>query len=217
LVLLTHFTQIVTQNSYSVTVGEVDIVWEEIAPRRGTTPGHSGDASLGAVDMPFAATARPLSIPRQDNEPTSAALEAITAGVWKHLLGTSLRPFPRWSPFEVAVSASVPVNGASPAVTVLSAPASVATVAAVAILGLQEDELAPGDIEDAFGDLVLAIGSEIRTLLSDETRLGPPSVVHGAGLSTAVPGARLACEARLKSAAGPVQVSLWSRRATYVG
>lgn len=166
--------------------------------------------------MPHAAMVRPM-IPPQTGGLGADALAAIAADVWERLLDARLRPAARWSPVDVAVSASVPLDGPAPAVGVLSVPTSVATSVTGSRLGLQDDELAPGDIDDALGEIVVAIGAGLRAMLADVTRLGPPSVVHGAGLSTVVPGARLTSEARLRSAAGPVQVSLWHLRAARVG
>jgi len=98
-------------------------------------------------------------------------------------------------------------------VVVVRATREAASAAAVDLLGLQDGEVASGDIADAFAEIVVAVGCGVRTLLGGLTRLDAPVVVQGSALDTAIPGARMLCDASLKTAAGPVNVSLWRPRA----
>jgi hypothetical protein len=146
-------------------------------------------------------------------------LETIVIDVWKQQLGRTLhRVLPTRStagPPEFGVSASVPLDTGAPLVAVLRVPAAVAAAAAVARLDLHEWEIAPGDIDDAFTELVAAVGSGISRMLPGATRIGPPLVVQGSALSTSVAKAQLACEAVLLGSAGPVHASLWRPRAPW--
>ena len=145
-------------------------------------------------------------------------LEAVVIEVWKQQLGRRLhrmmstRPAP--AP-DLAVSASVPFDTGVPFVTVLSVPTPVAAAVATARLDLHEHEIAPGDIDDAFTELIAAVAVGIGRVLPDVTRMGPPLVVQGARLSTAVSSAQLDCGACLLDSAGPVYASVWRPRAPW--
>lgn len=158
------------------------------------------------------------AIPRQETELLSpAALQDIVRVAWKQLLGSELHrltPSGRSSDLatDIAVSASLPLIGHHPLVVVLRTSAAVAAEAAVSVLGLHQDELAPGDIDDAFGGIIGGVGSGLQAVLPEVTRLGAPVVVQGEGLSSAVPFARLTCDASLRSGSDRVHVSLWRPR-----
>ena len=154
-------------------------------------------------------------IPRQLSEHlTEAALTDVTGLAWKRLLGTSLRPGRAARAGLFAVSAQVQLAGMESTVVVVRASQAAANAAAVGLLGLHEDEVAAGDIADAFAEIVVAVGCGVRTLLAGLTKLDAPVVVQGNGLETAIPGARMICEATLQSAGGQVHVSLWRPRAS---
>ena len=152
------------------------------------------------------------SIPRQSRELLSREdLENVVAAVWRRRLGLSIHRLRGHAAAGSAVSANISLVGAGTAVAVLRAPFEVAAAAAVGVLGLHEDELAPGDVEDAFGELVVAIAQGIGDLLPGASVVGPASVVRGSELTTAVPGSPLMCDAALHCAPGPLHVSMWGR------
>ena len=154
------------------------------------------------------------AIPRQLSEHlTEAALTEVVGLAWKRLLGGSLRPGRAVRARRFSVSAQVQLAGMDSTVVVVRASQEAATAAAVSLLGLHEDEVASGDIADAFAEIVVAVGCGVRTLLAGLTKLDAPVVVQGDGLVTAIPGAKMMCEASLQSAGGPVSVSLWRPRA----
>jgi hypothetical protein len=159
------------------------------------------------------------AIPRQTSASLDQkALEGVVMDVWKHQLGRSLhRALPTRSAAspEFGVSACVPLETGAPLVAVLRVPAAVAASVASERLELHEWEIAPGDIDDAFTELIVAVGNGISRLLPDATRIGPPLVVQGSGLSTSVAKAQLDCEAVLLSSAGPVHASLWRPRSPW--
>lgn len=154
------------------------------------------------------------AIPRQLNEHlTEAALTDVVNLAWSRLFGSSLRangPVPAEC---FSVSAQLQLAGMESTVVVVRASLEAAVAAAVELLDLDEREVASGDIADAFGDIVVAIGCGVRTLLAGLTKLDAPVVVQGGALQTAIPGARLLCEANLKNSAGPINVGLWRPRA----
>ncbi len=153
------------------------------------------------------------TLPRQRGELlTDADLEGVAVAVWKGLLRSSLYRARRLAPSSYAVSATVSLVGDCSAIAMISVPEAVAISASVGVLGLQVDELAPGDIDDAFAVLALAVGDAIAALLPGGAALGHPSVAQGERLTTALPGARLTAETLLWSGAGPVRVSLWRPR-----
>jgi hypothetical protein len=153
-------------------------------------------------------------IPRQLSEHlTEAALIDVVGLAWKRLLGASLRPKRSLGPGRFAVSAQVQLSGMESTVVVVRATQEAASAATVALLGLHEDEVASGDIADAFAEIVVAVGGGVRSLLAGLTKLDAPVVVQGDGLDTAIPGARTICDATLQSAGGAVHVSLWRPRA----
>jgi hypothetical protein len=154
------------------------------------------------------------TIPRQLSEHvTEGALTDAAGLAWKRLLDSSLRPGRRVRAANYSVSAQLQLDGMESTVVVVRASQTAATAAAVGLLGLHENEVGPGDIADAFGEIVVAISCEVRTLLAGLTKLAAPVVVQGDRLNTAIPGARMMCEANLRSSAGPVHVSLWRPRA----
>ncbi len=159
-------------------------------------------------------TATVRAIPRQLGEhPSAGALTDVVLLAWKRLLGTSLRPGLRAPAGRYSVSAQLQLTGMDATVVVVRASQEVATNAAVDLLGLHEDEVASGDVADAFAEIVVAVGCGVRTLLASLTKLEAPVVVQGDGLDTAIPGARMICDTSLTSAGGAVHVSLWRPRA----
>jgi hypothetical protein len=153
-------------------------------------------------------------IPRQLSEQlTQASLTDVVNLAWKRLFGRSLRPAARVSADRFSVSAQLQLAGMDSTVVVVRATGEAARAAAVDLLGLQDGEVASGDIADAFAEIVVAVGCGVRTLLGGLTKLDAPVVVQGSALDTAIPGARMLCDASLKTAAGPVNVSLWRPRA----
>jgi hypothetical protein len=168
------------------------------------------------------------TIPRQESQALSRAnLEDVVSKAWWQVLGTGLHRLNRHNSAsgtgtvagatgavgaEIAVAASLPMFGANSLVVVLRASRGVATDAAVSLLGLHREELAPGDIDDAFASLVNAIGSGLCDVLPDVTLLGTPVVVQGSAVTTAVPSARMTCDTSLRSGGGRVHVSLWRPR-----
>ncbi len=158
-------------------------------------------------------TATVRAIPRQMGEHlTEGALTDVVVLAWKRLLGTSLRPGRPVPAGRFSVSAQLQLAGMDATVVVVRASQEAATNAAVNLLGLHEDEVASGDVADAFAEIVVAVGCGVRTLLAGLTKLDAPVVVQGDGLDTAIPGARMICQTSLKSAGGPVHVSLWRPR-----
>lgn len=160
------------------------------------------------------------TIPRQDTQLLSTrTLEDVVASAWWQVLGTGLHRLNRQDAAtagvvgaDIAVTASLPMFGANSLVVVLRASRGVATDAAVSLLGLHREELAPGDIDDAFASLVLAVGGGLREVLANVTLLGTPVVVQGSAVTTAVPNARMTGETSLRSGSGRVHVSLWRPR-----
>jgi hypothetical protein len=153
------------------------------------------------------------TIPRQAGEHLTEGALADVAGIaWKRLLGSSLRPGRRVAAERFSVSAQLQLAGMESTVVVVRASQAAAVAATVGLLGLHEVEVAPGDIADAFAEIVVAVGCGVRTLLAGLAKLAAPVVVQGDGLNTAIPGASMICDACLQSSAGPVHVSLWRPR-----
>ncbi len=151
-------------------------------------------------------------IPRQSHAFMSQdALERVVAQVWEQRLGLSLHRLRGHPPAGFSVSASIPLVGAGSAVAMLRAPFEVAAAAAVGLLGLHRDEVAPGDVDDAFTQLVVAVGHAIGGLLSGPNALGPASIVRGVGLTAAAPGSPTMGEVALYSGAGAIHLSVWGR------
>jgi hypothetical protein len=154
------------------------------------------------------------AIPRQLSEHlTESALTDVVNLAWSRLFGEPLRPSGPVGAERFAVSAQLQLAGMDSTVVVVRASQTAAVAAAVELLDLHDGEVASGDIADAFADIVVAVGCGVRTLLSGLTKLDAPVVVQGSGLLTAIPGARMLCEADLRSPAGPFNVSLWRPRA----
>ena len=153
------------------------------------------------------------AIPRQASEHlTEAALTEVATLAWKRLSGSTLRSARSVPTDRYAVSAQLQLAGMDSTIVVVRASNEAATAAAVGMLGLHPDEVGSGDIADAFAELVVSVGCGVRALLSGLTKLDPPVVVQGQSIETAIPGARMLCEAHLRILEGPVHVSLWRPR-----
>jgi hypothetical protein len=153
------------------------------------------------------------AIPRQTSEHlTEGALTEVATLAWKRLTGATLRPARSAASDRFAVSAQLQLAGMDSTVVVVRASREAATAAAVGMLGLQPGEVGAGDIADAFAELAVTVGCGVRALLAGLTKLDPPVVVQGESIQTAIPGARMLCESRLKTGEGPVHVSLWRPR-----
>jgi hypothetical protein len=154
------------------------------------------------------------AIPRQLSEQiTQAALSDVVILAWSRLFGDALRPSAPVAAERFSVSAQLQLAGMDSTVVVVRASQTAAVSAAVNLLELHDGEVGAGDIADAFAEIVVAVGCGVRTLLAGLTKLDAPVVVQGSGLLTAIPGARMLCDADLKSPAGPFNVSLWRPRA----
>ena len=159
-------------------------------------------------------------IPRQETQHlTRGVLDDVVTRAWWHVLGAGLHRLHGQASAagtltgaDIAVAASLPLFGANSLIVVLRASRGVATDAAVSLLGLHREELAPGDIDDAFASLVVAVGEGLRDVIADVTLLGVPVVVQGSAVTTAVPHARLTCDTTLRSGGGRVHVGLWRPR-----
>jgi hypothetical protein len=162
-----------------------------------------------------AASAGPV-FPRQPQRPLDAdLLETVVIDVWKQQLGRTLRrPEATLRPpdGEFAVSASTTLDAGEPLVVTLRAPAPVATAVAMSRLDLHEDELAPGDIDDAFTGLLGVVVTRLAHVVPDAGQVGPSLVVQGSGLSVMVGGAELDCDVTLMAGSWPVRVSVWRPR-----
>jgi hypothetical protein len=143
---------------------------------------------------------------------TESALTEVVIIAWKRLVGSALRPARPTATDRYAVSAQLQLAGMDSTVVVVRASREAATAAAVDMLGLQHDEVGAGDIADAFAEIVVTVGCGVRALLAGLVKLDAPVVVQGQSVETAIPGARMLCDTSLKTAAGPVHVSLWRPR-----
>jgi hypothetical protein len=162
-----------------------------------------------------AASAGPV-LPRQPHRLLDGdLLETIVMDVWKQQVGRTLRrPEAESRPpdGEFAVSASTTLDAGEPLVVTLRAPARVAAAVATARLDLHEDELAPGDIDDAFTGLLTVVATRLAHAVPDAGQVGPSLVVQGTGLSVMVGGAELDSDVTLMAGSSPVRVSVWRPR-----
>jgi len=161
------------------------------------------------------ATSGPV-VPRQTHRLLDTdLLETVVIDVWKQQLGRTLRrPEATVRPpdGEFAVTASTTLDAGEPLVVTLRAPAPVASAVAMARLDLHEDELAPGDIDDAFTGLLGVVVTRLVHVVPDAGQVGPSLVVQGSGLSVMVGGAELDADVTLLAGSWPVRVSVWRPR-----
>ena len=111
------------------------------------------------------------------------------------------------------VSASVSIVGPWNGVVVVSTTVVGADQVAAALLGMTVEEVEPGDVDDAIGELVNIVGGNVKSVLPGPSSLSLPLVAHGSA-NVAGRDAQIVAQAALEWRGEHVEIAVWSSTST---
>lgn len=138
------------------------------------------------------------------------ALTEIAQTVWRHLLGLDLGPAENAMLETPAMTGSVTIVGASPAVIAVSASVPSVRRFAAGIFELPPNELGLDELRDAIGELANTCGGNAKALVPGSSTLSLPSVSFGADPADEFDGATIHARVVLRCEADVVVITaLW--------
>lgn len=141
----------------------------------------------------------------------SAAVTGIVTDIWSSILGLDIVVA---GPAELApptVTGLVHISGDSEGSVSLECPKDLAREVAALMFGTDADALAPGEMEDALGELTNMTGGGVKSLLAGQNQLSLPTVIEGTGYHLNVPGAVAVLAVWFACGASPVVVRVYER------
>lgn len=112
----------------------------------------------------------------------------VVVDIWSTILGLDAAPVPEALMTKPSVTGIVHISGEADGSVSLECPRGLAERVTALMFGLDPDELAPGDVEDALGELTNMTGGGVKSLLTGPNQLSLPTVVEGTGYQLNVPG-----------------------------
>jgi CheY-specific phosphatase CheX len=146
-------------------------------------------------------------------ELTDEHLHQVVDTIWASMLGFTAVPLPVTDPVPpsggVTLTGSIQISGSWHGEVRLHCDRDAACAMAAAMFGMPPEELDPGEVRDAVGELTNMTGGSIKALLPGESMLGLPTVVEGADHHVQVAGTRLLIGARFLCDDSIVGVSVY--------
>ncbi|MFP3906708.1 MAG: chemotaxis protein CheX [Acidimicrobiales bacterium] len=120
-------------------------------------------------------------------------IHEIVNEIWEAMLGLDVAPASAVAPSAGReIYAAVQVTGGWEGAVIIECTEDAAQQFAVAMLGLDGEDPAEGDVHDVMGELANMVGGNLKGAVGREAELSLPTVVVGAELDLAVPGATVA-------------------------
>jgi chemotaxis protein CheX len=147
-----------------------------------------------------------------------AVVHDIVVEIWETMLGLEASPTASEPPADRGreVCAAVQVTGTWEGAAVIECPEAVAASFTAAMLGLDDEEPAEGDVHDVMGELANMVGGNLKAVIGGETQLSLPTVVVGADLDLSVPGASVDFAACYEAGEHPFRVVVLAHTALAV-
>ena len=117
-----------------------------------------------------------------------ADVQQVVIDIWSSILGLDAVPTPEGVMTKPSVTGIVHISGEADGSVSLECPRGLAERVAALMFGLQPQELGPGEVEDALGELTNMTGGGVKSLLPGQNQLSLPTVVEGTGYQLNVPG-----------------------------
>lgn len=116
-------------------------------------------------------------------------INTLVGDIWSSVLGLSAEPAPASIRVEEPrLTGFVHIQGDWQGTVTVDCPIGLATTAAAAMFGMEVDELAKDEIDDALGEITNMTGGGIKSMLAGSCSLSLPTVIEGVGFKVNVPG-----------------------------
>jgi chemotaxis protein CheX len=137
----------------------------------------------------------------------------IVEEIWGDMLAVEVRPGAQFEarPPGREVYAAVQITGGWEGAVVVECTEQAAADFTRAMLGLDDEVPAESDIHDVMGELANMVGGNVKAAVGDDARLSLPTVVVGADLDLAVPGATVAARQTYESGVGGFTVVVMAK------
>jgi chemotaxis protein CheX len=113
---------------------------------------------------------------------------ALVAEIWESVLQLEVVPTgPPPAQGDQTLSAFVHIHGDWEGTVVVQASAALADHVAAAMFLVPPDELGPGEVSDALGEVVNMLGGSVKSLVEGDVSLSLPVVIGGARYTVAIP------------------------------
>lgn len=143
---------------------------------------------------------------------TEDVVTEIASSVWRAFLSESddIIPFPT-APSHASLTGTVFISGKWNGLVSLTCSSVAAVRAAALMFAAEVEEVNPGDVLDAVGELVNIVGGNLKGMLPSPTGLSLPSVTDGALHIDTRAGAELLVDVQLSWMDEPVHVAIWGK------
>lgn len=116
----------------------------------------------------------------------------LVRDIWASVLGIDAEVAPDSArAVEPRLTGFVHIQGDWEGTVTVDCPLPLATTAAAAMFGMEVDELAKEEIDDAWGEITNMTGGGIKSMLPGSCKLSLPTVIEGTGFTINVPGTAL--------------------------
>jgi chemotaxis protein CheX len=108
--------------------------------------------------------------------PAEDDVAELTRAIWETVLGLAVEgPFERGGD-QLDLSLSVDITGSWEGTVSLSMPKDLAVSAAAVMIGVPEEDVPPGELRDAVGELANMLGGNVKGILPGTNKLSLPRV-----------------------------------------
>ena len=139
---------------------------------------------------------------------------SLSQRLWTDRLGLNVGPLqePNHEIEERTWSSCINISGTWQGALVLECPESIVRHAAAMLFASDDEETTTEDIEDAFKELSVIIGKQMRQVLPESTKLSRPSIIHDPDRKAILESLRGLTDLRLSCEGRPVRIALLARR-----
>jgi len=141
-------------------------------------------------------------------------IQQVCETVFNSVLGWEVFPADRVvnAEQERIIASSVQISGAWDGAVALYCPEPLARQAACGMFGLNANDIAAEDVQDALGELANMIGGNLKALLPEPCYLSLPTVADGTVFTLRIRGSEVQCQVPLECQGFPVTVTVLKRK-----
>ena len=140
-------------------------------------------------------------------------INELVRDIWASVLGLDAAPAPASARADEArLTGFVHIQGDWEGTVTVDCSLALATTAAAAMFGMEVDELAKEEIDDALGEITNMTGGGIKSMLPGSCKLSLPTVIEGTGFTINVPGTTLVRDLTYAAAGSWMVVRVLERR-----
>lgn len=137
----------------------------------------------------------------------------LVRDIWASVLGLDAEPAPATVRVEEPrLTGFVHIQGDWEGTVTVDCSLTLATTAAAAMFGMEPEELAKAEIDDALGEITNMTGGGIKSMLPGSCKLSLPTVIEGTGFTINVPGTALVRDLTYAAAGSWMAVRVLERK-----